>query len=657
MGARIGKFDWQRATDVIPWSDDGRGRRTLLAAMLTTYGQPDPDVLVEELLPQWLGVERALPDAGAGDLEQQLFYLELDRRLRPLRGRFAIISDSGGQVPTHHWLWRYVRLLTVGCTGRATQHSKLWLFHWHVTEDSNDDAKPAAHEELQIAISSANLTADGLKRQIQAGWSARIPLERASSRFCLKRWGVVPEFLRALGRSSGPDGERQVAHWLHLLGRGEPPPGVTFVASIPGKHSRDALRRSATAWGAAGLARLGLGGKATTEVYVLVPTVGRWTQQNFENWRSWLGGKSDLRLAWLNAVHPWNRRWQLPKTTAQVFRKTGVRALSLPAPLATNDDWESPLHANHRKEDERWCHAKVYKFRRGNGTRVLITSANLSPAAWGAVRPGGGLEIENFELGVLLRTDCGRLSELEEMDWDDVWKTDVQEELQQSSISWADATWNGRQIRVACVVQAGVRLEKRLGIVCAGEDAPQPKSARWVKRSGTWSTTIRWTDNHRAPHVVRLRATARSTELREVLVTDNRELKPDDPSPIPALANVDVNLELRLLEEDYGGGLADDAGNAPSDEWTQGTDKVPVADYRIAAIEIARRRWRVIDTWADRYKAAERSEAERRRLYGDGQRLHCRWRALADDDRQTPAERASARAAASAIDARLKAMS
>jgi hypothetical protein len=157
--------------------------------------------------------------------------------------------------------------------------------------------------------------------------------------------------------------------------------------------------------------------------------------------------------------------------------------------------------------------------------------------------------------------------------------------------------------------------------------------------------------------VVILRATARSTELHEVLVADNRDLKSDDPSPIPALVDVDENLELRLLEEDYGGGLADEVEDAPLEDCTQDTDKTPIADYRIAAIETARRRWRVIDTWSDRYRAAERSEIQRHALRHDGQRLGCLWKLLSDDDRWSPADRASARAAASAMDARLKELS
>lgn len=657
MGTESDDFDWQRVSDVIPWSDSGGGRRTLLAAMLTTYGQPDPDVLVEELLPQWLGMERTLADSGIIDRERQLFYLELDRRLRQLRGRFAIICDGAGQAPTRHWLWRYVRLLTVGSAGRATQHSKLWLFHWHVDEDSDEEMGNTPHEELQVVISSANLTADGIKRQIQAGWSASIPLEQATSKSRLKRWGVMPEFLRALGRSSGAEGKKQVADWIDVLARGEPPPGVTVMASIPGNHSRDVLRRSATAWGAAGLAGLGLGGKATTEVYALVPTVGRWTQHSFQNWRSWLSGRTAFSLAWLDGAHPWMRLWQLPKKTAMVLRKEGACVLSMPSPLVTNADWWSPLHADHRQADERWCHAKIYKFRRGNGTRVLITSANFSAAAWGGACSDGGLAIENFELGVLLRTDCERLSNLEEMDWTDVCTSDVEEEPEQASIAWADATWNGRLIHIACLVQGGARLERRLDIVCASADHSQLKPARWVRRGGTWSTIINWTDDDYAPEVVILTATARSTELHEVLVADNRDLRSDDPSPIPALVDVDENLELRLLEEDYGGGLADEVEDAPSEECTQGTDKTPIADYRIAAIETARRRWRVIDTWSDRYRAAERSEIQRHALRHDGQRLRCLWKLLSGDDRWSPADRASARAAASAMDARLKELS
>ena len=665
MGRKRDDFDWLRITEVAPASDDSISRRTLRAALVTTYGRPDPDVLVEELLPQWLGMERELTDSGATNQERQLFYLELDRRLRSLRGRFSIFSSDDTEQPqAYHWLWRYLRLLTVGCDGRATQHSKLWMFHWHATQDTEDGNDDSPQELLQIVVSSANLTSGGLNGQIQAGWSVTLVLEPRRSDTRLKGWGVLPEFLSALGRSSGSEGQKQVRYWMDLLGRAVPPPGATFIASVPGVHSRKILRRSATAWGAAGLAAVDLGVKARADVCILVPTIGHWTQKSLNNWKQWLGGKSDLSLAWLNDRHPWAKFWQLPDKAKSALQEAGVRVLFMPATDGSGDagptdaDWQSPLHNDHRRADARWCHAKVYRFRRGNGSRVLITSANFSPAAWGQPCSDGGLKIDNFELGVLLRTDCERLGELDEMEWDDVCLCEVQEEPEQIGIVWADASWNGQQIRIAARVSSPARLEKHLAIHCADVNKPQSRSVRWTRHKGLWSANIRWTEDDHIPEVVTLTTSGKSAEAFDVLIADARQPKTDDLPMIPVLAGTDLKaLDLRLLEEDYNGGLADDDGGDNRPPPKPPNDKTPVADYRIPAIESARRRWRVIDTWLDRYEEAGGSDTERQTLLRDGERLTSLWKGLADDNNQSSAERAAARAAASAMEARLKGLS
>lgn len=657
---------WQRITEVIPGQHDGLDGRRLRAALLTTYEPPDPNVLVEELLPQWLGMEHGLADFGTDENERLSFDWELDRRLQRLRGHFAVFSSSGnGQSSARNrWLWRYVRLLSVGRKGPATQHSKLWMFHW--------DAPASPQGLLQIVISSTNLTSDGLKGQIQAGWSATLPLESRGSNSRLKQWGVLPEFLQALGHSSGKDGERQVQYWTKLLACAEPPPSAVFVASVPGKHDRATLRRSATAWGAAGLAAVDLGGKAGTEVCMLVPTVGHWRQKDLEDWKSRLRGKCVLKLTWLNNMHPWSRFWQLPIEAKRALQKAGVTLLSLPATAgsdgsqATEGEWQSPLHVDHRPGDLRWCHAKLYRFRRGKGTRVLITSANFSPAAWGRSQTDGGLEIENFELGVLLRSDYERFDELDEMDWNEACLTDAQDKPKESLVVWADAFWNGRRIRIECRLSKHVRLERNLGIRYArrGPSAAGSKSrpASWIRHGGVWSTSIDWTDGFGTPEVATLKATDSDTEPVEVLIADNRQPKADDSPMIPDLAKADLKaLELRLLEEDYGGGLADEGGGGNLQTANTHDEYTTRADYRIPAIETARRRWRVIDKWVERadnerrrYKNARSRSAETKSLLRDARRLRALWEALTANKDASSAESVSARAAASEMAARLK---
>jgi hypothetical protein len=661
--------EWLRMTEIIPGKHESLNGRRLRAVLLTTYEQPDPDVLVEEFLPQWLGMERGAADLGTDENERLAFYWELDRRLQPLRGHFAIFSSSRHELSErNHWLWRYVRLLSVGRKVRATQHSKLWMFHWGGIIDPEKDAPKSTQELLQIVISSTNLTSDALKGQIQAGWSAVLTLEPRHSEVRLKQWGILPGYLRALGQSSGEDGERHLHYWKQLLTRAEPPPGAVFVASVPGKHDRATLRRRATAWGAAGLASVDLRGKAGIDVSVLVPTVGNWQRKDLVDWQSWLGGKCGLRLAWPGNSHPWSEFWQMPPGSQQTLRKAGVSLLSLPATVEsggshqTAGKWASPFHAEHRQADPRWCHAKLYRFRRGNGTRLLITSANFSPAAWGRLQPDGKLEIENFELGVLLRNDYGHLDELDGLAWDNVRPSDPQEKPEEGLVIWADAFWNGLQICIECRVSTDVKLERSLAIRCtgrgAGRDSSKSKSTSWMKHWDSWSTSVEWPDGMGIPEVATLKATGNDTEVFEVLVSDNRQPDTNDPPMIPVLARADLKaLELRLLEEDYGGGFADqgDGGNLP----TANTSEVvtTTADYGIPAIETARRRWRVIDTWVERYQNARRWAAEPASLMRDARRLQSLWETLAVNKSMSSAERVSARAAASEMAFRIKELS
>jgi hypothetical protein len=660
---------WQRMTELIPGRYDSLNGRRLLAALLTTYERPDPDVLVEEFLPQWVGLERGPADLGTDENEKLSFYWELDRRLQLLRGRFAIFSStSHGLSERNHWLWRYVRLLSVGRKDRATQHSKLWMFHWGSISGPEEDAPNSPQELLQIVISSTNLTSDALKGQIQAGWSAVLALEARHSESRLKQWGILPGFLQALGQSSGEDGKRQVNYWKQLLTRAEPPPGAAFVASVPGKHDQATLRHRATAWGSAGLAAVDLRGKAGIDVSILVPYVGNWRRKDVMDWKSRLGDKCSLKLVWLGSTHPWSGFWQMPPESQRVLRKAGVRLLSLPTTAESDGSqhtagkWESPFHAEHNRADPRWCHSKLYRFRRGNGTRLLITSANFSPAAWGRSQADGGLEIENFELGVLLQSDYGHLDELDPMAWNRVRPSDAQEKPEGSLVVWADAFWNGRRIRVECRVSADVRLETRLGIRYAGRGSGPgssiSRSANWTKRGDSWSASIEWTDDMKTPEVATLKATGSHAEVVEVLIADNRQPDTDDPPMIPILTRTDLKaLELRLLEEDYGGGLADQGGGGNLPPVDGGEVAATNADYGIPAIETARRRWRVIDTWIERYQNARRRAAEPGSLMRDARRLQSLWEALAGNKSANSAERVSARAAASEMAARMKELS
>ena len=58
----------------------------------------------------------------------------------------------------------------------------------------------------------------------------------------------------------------------------------------------------------------------------------------------------------------------------------------------------------------------MYSLKRGNSRRLLVTSANFSPAAWGRESRDGGLTIENFELGVCVGQGAWPFEDLDVFD-------------------------------------------------------------------------------------------------------------------------------------------------------------------------------------------------------------------------------------------------
>ena len=173
----------------------------LRAVLCTTFDPPDPDLLIEDILPKWLGLTREIVDSGP---TRATFLMELQLRLKELRGRITIFSSADTIAP--HWLWRDLHICQVGSGRNAVQHSKLWLLHRGPSAENKNST-------LEIVVSSTNLTSASLRNQIQAGWRAVVNLEKAAS-FRFSSWGVLPEFIEELGRQSGENGRTAVRHWL-----------------------------------------------------------------------------------------------------------------------------------------------------------------------------------------------------------------------------------------------------------------------------------------------------------------------------------------------------------------------------------------------------------------------------------------------------------
>jgi hypothetical protein len=179
--------DWG---EVLPTPPDGG---ILLEAWFTTFDQPEAGLLVEHLLPSLLGMSHSLSHELQ---ERTLFFSELGTALEPLHGRLTVISSPRQAVreaSQYPWLWRYVSHFTVGAVSRAVQHAKFWALHWKVDHD----------EQLDLFMSSTNLTTSAFKAQIQAGWKTSQKLAGAVTQKAQRSWGELVPFLEALGESAG----------------------------------------------------------------------------------------------------------------------------------------------------------------------------------------------------------------------------------------------------------------------------------------------------------------------------------------------------------------------------------------------------------------------------------------------------------------------
>ncbi|MBL0156822.1 MAG: hypothetical protein IPP47_06920 [Bryobacterales bacterium] len=434
-----------------------REGRQLKAALFTTYDRADERLLAEHLLPLLLRVRAE----AESEIERQHFIVELDRRLKQLHDKIVVVSSTTREEPGHEeaaeaaraWIWRSIRHLSVGCEHNAVQHAKLWLLHWGAGAGETT-------EHLEIVVSSTNLTRSAFRQQLQAAWRGCIPLSQKGTQARLADWGVLPEFLRSLATSAGDNS--CLNGFIGLLSRASAPEGVTFVASVPGRFTRKALRQ--TAWGAAGLEKITPSGQGRVSVSVLCPFVGSWSGVALKRWCDWVESSPErVSLIWIDKTHPWASpgRWQLPSSTFKAFTAARAKLLHL--------RWEGDEHGNgdgfheaHRSADERWSHAKVYSLRRGNSRRLLVTSANFSSAAWGREDGDGTLTIGNFELGVCVEQASWGFDDLDLLK--DLSCSDCggPETRREASILWARAEWDGRVVDIACRCKAGALLRAEL---------------------------------------------------------------------------------------------------------------------------------------------------------------------------------------------------
>lgn len=670
-------FDWESLL-----CSDAPSGCSLKAALLTTYDRADERLLAEHLLPLLLKLSREPEGDGT---ERQFFLLELDRRLKQLHDRLVVVSSTVREEmdadpnevasTTYGWIWRSIRHLTVGSRGRAVQHAKLWLMHWGAPDDGDGGT-----EYLEIVVSSSNLTMGAFKGQLQAAWRACVKLNSRRAEVRLRTWGLLPAFLQELAASAGA--AIHINPFLDLLARAECPSGVSFLASVPGTHSRKVLRR--TPWGAAGLKLIAPPGRGRVTASILTPYVGSWTAEGLRAWSEYFDGSPDrLELVWIDKSHPWARAklWLLPKGALAALVKATAHILHL-RHASDVPDGTDLFHEDHRVADDRWSHAKVYALRRGTSRRVIVTSANFSTAAWGCSTRDGELAIENFELGVCLEKGAWPFENLAAFEnTRDVATVAEPPPRGTYNISWAQASWDGTKVTVDCRCKAGRDV---VGTIKGGESSSSVPAWKVARDGRLRSAIVQWTRTKQPPSLACLTC---GDEAVSVPVFDGRPPR-DREDSLPPQVDEDVAQEMRdqLLFEQYGGRVAPEDSNVDDDaldgegeerETRQdgeslGVERGTVAggdeddpvegrrpdSYSVPAFVLARRHLRVVDNWADRVKRVvnnRTAEFEREWLVRDGKLLiDAFFRQAARDKRSTSANALGANLAAEELGLRLR---
>jgi Tyrosyl-DNA phosphodiesterase len=565
--------------EVLPTPPKG-GR--LAEAWMTSFEKPDADLLVEHFLPSLLGMSQSLSDAE----NRSMFFGELCTTLERLRGKITVISSpprGESKHSSYSWLWRYVYSCMVGKQKKAIQHAKLWAFHWKV-EDK---------DELELYVSSTNLTSSAFKDQLQAGWTQRLQLadnvSPSISKANTDTWGQLIPFLASLGESAGQHAKNAIERLSELLGRAACPNGVTFLASIPGEkgsaHQLAALKPKA--------------------IHVMTPTIGDWNEGLLNAWCVDAGIKpKNIHLKWIEKSHRWAQQagWSMSGKVYECIHKAGVQVESMP-------DKESSSEYPFAK-DSRWSHAKLYLIQAGKKNSLLVTSANWSASAWGS----GDVRPKNYELGVLVDTEWTALGELKNTNFNPFCIDREEEDSDDSAIYWAEACWDGQKIqlhaRSACeatAVEIVVSSEHQYEMTraCSDEVASLP-----------------WNEENGIPVTAQFK---QGIHQLTVNVVDLRTLTDFSKTPLPEVdPKVQQALRDKLLLERYGGPVVDSEASfqrvIPQDKASVRVGS-PATDYSVSAWTDARDGFGVVDQWQKAYEEAMSVPHQKEHLQHDCERL------------------------------------
>jgi hypothetical protein len=448
----------------------------------------------------------------------------------------------------------------VGSDKDSIQHAKLWLFHW----------RTPIGEQLQITISSTNLTSDAFHGQQQAGWSICLALEDELVRG--KPHAALCDFIEALGKSGQCTSVTE--HYIGLLERCSGIPGSHYITSVP-YQGLPAAQRKLLAQGTA--AKSG-------KLRILTPSIGNWDDINdLKAWCKMMGTTPEkVELVWPSASHSWignpttldADNWKMPVNVPDVLTMAKVKRLDVPDPS------DCAIFSDGLVGDNRWCHAKLYEYPHG----LMLGSHNWSKAAWGLPT---GQAAQNFELSVFveghklaishttMKSDFSDVALMEraERDMGDYW------------LAWAHAVRDTNELMCSF----------RLAIDCTAR-VEWHDGQKWHTFPPIRGKDKRWQAvlplNGAEPMQVRLTCCDQEQEYFVLPIID---LRAGPPSP------VGIPAELQALAEDmelelYGGPPAIPGKGAGR---KNGRPKNPAdnADYSIDWL-LSARRWRcVVEDW------------------------------------------------------------
>lgn len=549
-------------------------------AWMTSFEPPDAGLLVEHMLPSLLGTSRSLSQEVH---ERALFFGELGTALEALHGKITVISTpphgerEDSQYP---WLWRYVGHFTVGADSRAVQHAKLWAFHWKLGDE----------DYLQLHVSSTNLTASAFKEQIQAGWHVTLPLGLRRTASTQKSWGELVPFLEALGSSAGSVASSRIQRLIMLLGRVECPTTATFIASIPG--SKSAARQ--------------LKQFEASEIHVMTPTIGDWNDHTLASWSKDAGvALNQVRLKWISTQHPWaeSKGWTLSADANAVLEGNEVDVACL-----QND---ARFTKQHHDADTRWSHAKLYLMRSRKKRRLLVTSANWSPSAWGA----GKKAPRNFELGVAFESEWADLEAIGQPfapPNTTPFCVEREKDSENSSpLEWAEATWDGKHLELrARSTNTNTPINATIGF---NDGSEQQLTLAFGVASAPYNNT------ECTPLAV-LFVQGKDTLNMDVvdLRSPTEFAKTPLPEVDPALASA---LREAFLLQRYGGRVVD-TDTLPGLRGKSHPDGAPpITDYSVQAWSEARAAFHVVDQWRSALEKAKADPMLLERVRLDGHEL------------------------------------